>query len=117
MKPILSAAGVGLCVLALVGCASVGGGGPTAPADPVGVPIVDSIPLDGRVVTDVNIVLCQKTSADKPYTADEALHSLKLVARQKGATGLANVTSSVVTTPTVDCFAMAQATGIAFTQG
>ena len=81
------------------------------------VPVVDSVPIDGRVISNINIELCQAKPGDKARTADEALRALKLSAAQKGATGVANVTSSVVTVPTVNCFTMAQAMGIAYVQG
>lgn len=107
-----------LPLVVVAGCSM--GGGPVRVADassPKQVPVVDSIPLDGRVISDINIVLCQATAADKPHTADEALRSLKITAAQKGASGISNVTSSVVTKPTVNCYSMAQATGIAYVQG
>jgi hypothetical protein len=98
----------------LAGCSAVGISNPTV-TDPAGeVAIVDSIPSDGRVISDINIVLCQATPADKPHTVDEAMRALKLSARQHGAAGLANVTSGLVTTPTTKCFTMAQAMGIAY---
>ena len=111
-----------LCLVALAGCSSFDGSGngvQTANAAPVGVPVTDSIPTTGRVISDINIELCQATPNDTPHTADEALRDLKLSAAAKGATGVANVTSSLVTKPTPKCFTMAQATGIAYvaTQG
>ena len=81
------------------------------------VPIVDSVPLDGKVISDINIELCQATSADKPHTVDEAMLALKAAAKRAGASGIANVSSSIVSVPTVKCFTMAQATGIAYRQG
>ena len=81
------------------------------------IPIVDSVPLDGKVISDINIELCQATSADKPHTVDEAMLALKAAGKRAGASGIANVTSSIVSVPTVKCFTMAQATGIAYRQG
>ena len=103
-----------LSLIVLAGCSAAGIGNPTV-AEPTGeVPIVDSIPSDGRVISDINIVLCQATPTDKPHTVKEAMRALKLSARQHGAAGLANVTSSIVTTPTSKCYTMAQAMGIAY---
>jgi len=105
-----------LSFLVLAGCSASGFSNPTV-ADPAGeVPIVDSIPANGMVISDINIVLCQATAADKPHTVDEAMRALKLSAKQHGASGLANVTSGMVTTPTSKCYTMAQAMGIAFKQ-
>ena len=47
-------------------------------------PIVDSVPADGRVISDLNIELCQATSADKPHTVDEAMLALKLAGKRSG---------------------------------
>lgn len=103
-----------LPLVVLAGCSTVGVGTP-APTDSTGdVAIVESVPASGQVISDINIVLCQATAADKPHTVDEAMHALKLSARQHGAAGLANVSSSIVTTPTSKCFTMAQAMGIAY---
>lgn len=103
-----------LSLLVLAGCSSVGINTATV-AEPTGeVPIVDAIPASGKVISDINIVLCQATAADKPHTVDEAMRALKLSAKQHGATGLANVTSGMVTTPTSKCYTMAQAMGIAY---
>jgi hypothetical protein len=104
-------------VLALAGCSAVGLDRPTVTDDTAGVPIVDSVPANGRVISDIDVVLCQATPNDPPHTVDEAMRKLKLSAKQKGATGLANVTSGLVTTPTTKCNSMAQAMGIAFAQG
>jgi hypothetical protein len=104
-------------LLVLAGCAAVGLDRPTVPDDTAGVPIVDSVPSDGRVISDIDVVLCQASPNDPPHTVDEAMRKLKLSAKQKGATGLANVTSGLVTTPTTKCNSMAQAMGIAFAQG
>jgi len=103
-----------LPLVLLAGCSAAGISNPTV-ADPTDVvAIVDSVPANGQVISDINIVLCQATPADKPHTVDEAMRSLKLSARQHGAVGLANVTSGLVTTPTTKCFTMAQAMGIAY---
>ena len=104
----------------LAGCTSVGLSGSSpeiANAAPAGVPVTDSIPSNGRVISDINIELCQATPSDAPHTADEALRQLRLSAAAKGASGVANVTSSLVTKPTPKCFTMAQATGIAYVAG
>ena len=108
-----------IVLLALGGCSMTGITAPTTTetSSPREVPVVDSVPLDGRVISDINIALCQAKSTDKPHTTDEALRALRVAAAQKGATGIANVTSSVVSVPTVNCFSMAQATGIAYVQG
>lgn len=112
-----------LALIVLAGCSSVGlsgsgsGSPDTANAAPVGAPITDSIPSNGRVISDINIELCQATANDAPHTVDEALRDLKLSAAAKGATGVANVTSGLVTTPTPKCFTMAQAMGIAYVAG
>jgi hypothetical protein len=110
-----------LALIVLAGCSSVGlsgsGSPDTANAAPAGAPITDSIPSNGRVISDINIELCQATANDAPHTVDEALHDLKLSAAAKGATGVANVTSGLVTTPTPKCFTMAQAMGIAYVAG
>eukprot|EP01035_Chromulina_nebulosa_P032812 gene32812-43859_t len=105
-----------LVLLALGGCSMTGITAPntTETSSPREVPVVDSVPLDGRVISDINIALCQAKSTDTPHTTDEALRALRVAAAQKGATGIANVTSSVVSVPTVNCFSMAQATGIAY---
>jgi|GEM_PF-6002326 len=118
MKPALSLPAVCMALVILGGC-SMGGASPTvANAAPGGeVPIVDSIPAGGKVISDINIELCQATAGDKPHTVDEAMRALKLVAKQKGASGVSNVTSGLVNVPTPKCFAMAQATGIAYVQG
>ena len=109
-----SSLAAGLSLIVLAGCSAAGIGNPTV-AEPSGeVPIVDSIPASGQVISDINIVLCQATAADKPHTVDEAMRALKLSAKQHGATGLANVTSGLVTTPTSKCYTMAQAMGIAY---
>lgn len=109
---------IGLSLLLLAGCSSVrldGNDTPdTANAAPVGVPITANIPSSGRVISDINIELCQATPSDTPHTAEEALRDLRLSAAAKGATGVANVTSSLVTKATPKCFTMAQATGIAY---
>src|ERR1700754_3361874 len=104
-----------LSLFVLAGC-SMAGPDPRAlnTTTPASVPIVDSIPLDGKVISDINIELCQATSADKPHTVDEAMLALKAAGKRAGASGIANVTSSIVTVPTVKCFTMAQATGIAY---
>ena len=105
-----------LSLVVLAGCSAAGIGNPTV-AEPAGeVPIVDSIPANGLVISDINIVLCQTTPADKAHTVEEAMRALKLSAKQHGASGLANVTSGLVTTPTSKCYTMAQAMGIAFKQ-
>ena len=107
-----------LLPVVLAGCSAVGLNPPNADtAGPREAAIVVSIPAGGRVISDINIELCQATPGDKPHTADEALHALKVSAAQKGATGVANVTSSVVTTPTPKCYSMAQAMGIAYVGG
>ena len=107
-----------LSLVVLAGCSAVGINAPnTQTSGPKDVPVVASIPSDGRVISDLNIELCQATPNDKPHTVDEAMHALKLVAAQRGATGLANVTSGIVSTPTPKCYSMAQAMGIAFVQG
>jgi len=112
------AATVFLSLGALAGCSSVGLTPPSATTtNPREAAIVDSIPPGGKVISDINIELCQATPGDKPHTADEALHALKISAAQKGATGVANVTSGLVTTPTPKCYTMAQAMGIAFNGG
>jgi hypothetical protein len=107
-----------LSFLVLAGC-SMAGPDPRAAntTTPAGVPIVDSIPADGKVISDINIELCQATSADKPHTVDEAMLALKAAGKRAGASGIANVTSSIVSVPTAKCFSMAQATGIAYRQG
>ena len=106
-----------LCLgLALAGCSAAGIDTTTA-APVAGAPIVDSVPAGGRVISDINIELCQATPTDPAHTVDEALRALRLSAAQKGATGVANVTSGVVTTPKSKCNSMAQAMGIAFVQG
>lgn len=113
-------AAAGLALFLLGGCSSVGPSGSspdTANAAPVGAPITDSIPSNGRVISDINIELCQATANDTPHTVDEALRDLKLSAAAKGATGVANVTSGLVTTPTPKCVSMAQAMGIAYVAG
>jgi len=117
MKTKLATAAMGLTLLVLAGCSAAGIEQPRVADDTAGVPIVDSVPSTGRVISDINIVLCQATPNDPPHTVDEAMRMLKMSARQKGAAGLANVTSGLVTTPTSKCNSMAQATGIAFTQG
>ena len=114
---IVSAAVAALSLLALAGCSAAGLDRTTVADDTASVPIVDSVPLNGRVISDIDVVLCQATPNDPPHTVDEAMRKLKLSARQKGATGLANVTSGLVTTPTTKCNSMAQAMGIAFAQG
>lgn len=107
-----------LALLVLAGCSTAGIDPRSADATtPASVPIVDSIPADGKVISDINIELCQATSADKAHTTDEALLALKAAGKRAGASGIANVTSSIVTVPTVKCFTMAQATGIAYRQG
>jgi hypothetical protein len=107
-----------LClVLALAGCSAAGIDTTTAAPAAGGAPIVDSVPAGGRVISDINIELCQATPTDPAHTVDEALRALRISAAQKGATGVANVTSGVVTTPTSKCNSMAQAMGIAFVQG
>ena len=103
-----------LPLVILAGCSAAGISNPTV-ADPTGaVAIVDTVPANGQVISDINIVLCQATAADKPHTADEAMRALKLSAKQHGAVGLANVTSGLVTTPTSKCVTMAQARGSAY---
>ena len=109
-----SSLAAGLSLIVLAGCSAAGIGNPTVAEPGAEVPIVDSIPASGQVISDINIVLCQATAADKPHTVDEAMRALKLSARQHGATGLANVTSGLVTTPTSKCYTMAQAMGIAY---
>jgi hypothetical protein len=108
-----------LSLLLLAGCSSAGlnGNGPDTANRAVGAPITDSIPSNGRVISDINIELCQATPNDAAHTADEALRDLKLSAAAKGATGVANVTSGLVTKPTPKCFTMAQAMGIAYVAG
>jgi hypothetical protein len=106
-----------LSLVLLAGCSAAGIDRPTVADDTAGVPIVDSVPANGRVISDINIELCQATAGDKAHTVEEAMKALKMSARQKGASGVANVTSGIVSTPTSKCFAMAQAMGIAFTQG
>jgi|SRR4051794_37759355 hypothetical protein len=103
-------------LLILAGC-STAGIDPRTTTSPTEIPIVDNIPLDGKVISDINIELCQATSADKPHTVDEAMLALKAAGKRAGASGIANVTSSIVSVPTVKCFTMAQATGIAYRQG
>ncbi|MBN9306154.1 MAG: hypothetical protein BGO82_00010 [Devosia sp. 67-54] len=103
--------------LLLAGCSAAGIDTATPAPAAAGAPIVDSVPAGGRVISDINIELCQATPADKPHTVDEALRALRISAEQKGATGVANVTSGLVTTPTPKCNSMAQAMGIAFVQG
>ena len=115
MKFALSWPAACLSLMVLAGCSAAGID--TQTAGPKDVPIVASIPSDGRVISDLNIELCQATASDKPHTVDEAMHALKLVAAQRGATGLANVSSGIVSTPTPKCFSMAQAMGIAYVQG
>ena len=114
-------AAAGLALVLLSGCSSVGlsgnGSPDTANAAPVGAPISESIPSNGRDISDINIELCQATANDPAHTVDEALRDLKLSAAAKGATGVANVTSGLVTTPTPKCFTMAQAMGIAYVAG
>jgi hypothetical protein len=106
-------------LLLLAGCSSAGlnGNSPDTANTAVGAPITDSIPSNGRVISDINIELCQATPNDAAHTADEALRDLKLSAAAKGATGVANVTSGLVTKPTPKCFTMAQAMGIAYVAG
>jgi len=116
MKRMLSVSAACLS-LVLAGCSAAGIDTSTAAPAAGGAPIVDSVPADGRVISDINIELCQATPGDKPHTVDEALRALRLSAAQKGATGVANVTSGLVTTPTSNCTSMAQAMGIAFVQG
>lgn len=115
MMRLLSISAAGLSLL-LAGCSAAGIDTAT-PAPSAGAPIVDSVPADGRVISDINIELCQATPADPPHTVDEALRALRISAAQKGATGVANVTSGLVTTPTPKCASMAQAMGIAFVEG
>ena len=104
-----------LSLVLLAGCSAVGINPPNAEtAGPREAPIVANIPPGGKVISDINIELCQATPGDKPHTADEALHALKISAAQKGATGVANVTSGLVTQPTPKCYTMGQAMGIAF---
>ena len=103
-----------LPLVALAGCSAAGVSNPTVADPTAAVAIVDSVPANGQVISDINIVLCQATSADKPHTVDEAMRALKLSAKQHGAAGLANVTSGLVTTPTSKCVTMAQAMGIAY---
>jgi hypothetical protein len=118
MKLAFSLPAAALSLLVLAGCSTAGinpaGAGATTPRE---VPIVDSVPIDGRVISDINIELCQATQSDNAHTVDEAMKALKLAAARAGAAGLANVTSSIVSVPTAKCFTMAQATGIAYTQG
>jgi hypothetical protein len=103
-----------LPLIVLAGCSAAGVSNPTV-ADPTDVvAIVDSVPASGQVISDINIVLCQATAADKPHTVEEAMRALKLSAKQHGAVGLANVSSGIVTTPTSKCVTMAQAMGIAY---
>ena len=74
-----------LCLgLALAGCSAAGIDTTTA-APVAGAPIVDSVPLNGRVISDIDVVLCQATPNDPLHTVDEAMRKLKLSARQKGA--------------------------------
>ena len=117
MKIAFSLPAMGLALLVLAGCSTAGIDPRVADTTPAGVPIVDSIPIDGKVISDINIELCQATSADKPHTVDEAMLALKAAGKRAGASGIANVTSSIVSVPTVKCFTMAQATGIAYRQG
>src|SRR4051812_3868703 len=107
-----------LALFVLAGCSGAGID-PRVPTTttPSDMPIVDSVPADGRVISDINIELCQATYADKPHTVDEAMLALKAAGKRAGASGIANVTSSIVSVPTVKCFTMAQATGIAYRQG
>lgn len=107
-----------LALFVLAGCSAAGIDPRVADANaPWEVPVVDSVPNDGRVISDINIELCQATPNDQPHTVDEALHALKLAAARAGAAGIANVTSSIVSVPTVKCYTMAQATGIAYVEG
>ncbi len=117
MKTAYCLPAVGL-LLVLAGCSGAGID-PRVPtnAAPGDVAIVDSVPPNGRVISDINIELCQATPNDKPHTVDEAMLALKAAGRRAGAAGLANVTSSIVSVPTVKCYTMAQATGIAYTPG
>ena len=107
-----------LLLIVLAGCSTAGVTNRVADTtNDRDVPIVTSIPAGGKVISDLNIELCQATANDKPHTVDEAMHALKLVAAQRGASGLANVSSGIVSTPTAKCYSMAQAMGIAYVQG
>src|SRR3569833_4702605 len=111
MRTLFLVAQLPLAILA--GCSAAGISNPTV-ADPTGaVASVDSVPASGQVISDINIVLCQATAADKPHTVEEAMRALKLSAKQHGAVGLANVSSGIVAAPTSKCVTLAQAMGIA----
>jgi hypothetical protein len=76
--------------------------------------ILPSVPKGAKVIGPVRAELCRKTRNDPVFSKEDVIRALKREAARKGATALAEVSSTWIDKGTRRCLEEGTASGVAF---